>query len=192
MKRALIGYGGHAREVMSQMGQKLTCFVEDEYYSNQDNVLPLSKLDPKEWEVMVAIANTKVRKRIVNELPKETKFFSFFHPTSIIGENVVIGDGTFIGAYSILTTNITIGQHGILNRLNQIGHDSIIGDYFSMMPGSILSGAVSIGDEVYLGTNTSVKEKIAITNNVIIGLNSGVVKNITESGTYVGVPVKKI
>jgi hypothetical protein len=31
MKRALIGYGGHAREVMAQMGAKLTCFVDDEY-----------------------------------------------------------------------------------------------------------------------------------------------------------------
>ena len=31
MKKALVGYGGHAREVMSQMGVKLTCFVDDEY-----------------------------------------------------------------------------------------------------------------------------------------------------------------
>jgi len=31
MKKALIGYGGHAREVMAQMGRKLPCFVDDEF-----------------------------------------------------------------------------------------------------------------------------------------------------------------
>lgn len=36
------------------------------------------------------------------------------------------------------------------------------------------------------------KKKINITDNVIIGLNSGVIKDITQEGTYVGTPVKKI
>ena len=61
-----------------------------------------------------------------------------------------------------------------------------------MMPGSILSGDVIIKDQVYIGTNSSVREKISICDNVTIGLNSGVVKNINESGTYVGSPLKKI
>ena len=29
MKKALVGYGGHAREVMAQMGVKLTCFQKN-------------------------------------------------------------------------------------------------------------------------------------------------------------------
>jgi serine acetyltransferase len=61
-----------------------------------------------------------------------------------------------------------------------------------MMPGSILSGDVIIKDQVYIGTNSSVREKISICDNVTIGLNSGVVKDINESGTYVGSPLKKI
>jgi len=192
MKKALIGYGGHAREVMSQMGEKIPCFVEDEFYFPQNNVFPLSEFNHNEYEVMVAISDTNVRKKIVDRLPIDTKFFTFIHPNSLIGENVIIGDGSFIGAYSILTIDIKIGNHSILNRFNQIGDDSFIGDYFSMMPGAIISGNVKIGDKVYLGTNSSVKEKITITDDVIIGLNSGVVKDITEMGTYVGVPVKKI
>jgi UDP-3-O-[3-hydroxymyristoyl] glucosamine N-acyltransferase len=60
------------------------------------------------------------------------------------------------------------------------------------MPGSIISGNCKIGDSVYLGSNSSVREKTKITDDIIVGLNSGVVKNITESGTYVGVPAKRI
>jgi UDP-3-O-[3-hydroxymyristoyl] glucosamine N-acyltransferase len=76
--------------------------------------------------------------------------------------------------------------------MNQIGHDCQIGDFISMMPGSIISGNCILGNRVYIGSNSSVKEKIYICDDVTIGLVSGVVKNITESGVYGGVPVSKI
>jgi sugar O-acyltransferase (sialic acid O-acetyltransferase NeuD family) len=191
MKKALIGYGGHAREVLFQMGKKLPCFVDDEYVTK--DTLPLSSFNPKKYKVMVAIANPDDRKKIVESLPSDTKFFTFIHPTALIFDDITkIGKGSFIGAYSIITTNITIGNHCILNRLNQIGHDSIIRNYFSAMPGAIVSGNCNIGDCVYLGTNSSVREKINISNNVLIGLNSGVVSHINKSGVYGGLPAKKL
>jgi acetyltransferase-like isoleucine patch superfamily enzyme len=167
MKKALIGYGGHAQEVMSQMGQKLICFVDDEYV--EGNTKSLSEFDPEKYIVMVAIADPRIRFDMVNKLPKNTKYFSWIHPTVII-----------------------IGKHGLLNRGNHIGHDCKIGNYFSMMPGSIVSGNVKIHDCVYMGTNSSIKEKTSIHSLVTIGMGSAVIKNINESGTYVGVPSKKI
>ena len=176
MKKVLIGDGGHAREVMAQMGVKLDRFVDDGYVSN--DTLPLSKLDPNKHEVMIAVADSKSRFDISQRLPKGIKFFTFIHPTSLIMDNVDIGDGSFIGAYSILTTNIKIGKHSILNRSNHIGHDCRIGDFFSAMPGVIVSGNVTIQDLVYIGTNSSIKEKIKICELTTIGLNSGVVKDM--------------
>ena len=146
MKKVLIGNGGHAREVMAQMGIKLECFVDEEYVD--DETSSLSKFDPNIHIAMIVVADSKNRYDIAQRLPKETKFFSFIHPTALIMNNVEIGDGSFIGAYSILTTNIKIGKHTILNRSNHIGHDCIIGDYFSAMPGAIVSGNVTISDIV--------------------------------------------
>ena len=191
MKRALIGYGGHAKEVMAQMGVKLTCFVDDNYVIYGTN--PISDFDPKEYVVMVAVANSKDRFNITQRLPKETKYFTWVHPTALImDDNIEIGDGSFIGAYSILTTNIKIGKHTILNRGNHIGHDCEIGDYFSAMPGAIVSGNVKISDLVYMGNNSSIREKLSIHSLSTIGMNSAVVKDIEEPGTYVGCPVKFI
>jgi sugar O-acyltransferase (sialic acid O-acetyltransferase NeuD family) len=191
MKRALVGYGGHAKEVLSQMGEKLTCFVDDKYVV--EGTEPLSKFDPKEYELMIAVANSRDRYDIIQRLPKETKYFTWVHPTALIMDgNIEIGEGSFIGAYSILTTNIKIGKHAILNRGNQIGHDCDIGDYFSAMPGAIVSGNVKIYDLVYMGTNSSVREKISIHSLSTIGMNSAVVKSIENPGTYVGCPVKMI
>ena len=191
MKKALVGYGGHAKEVMAQMGIKLTCFVDDKYvvYGTR----PLSEFDPKEYALMIAVADSKDRFDIVQKLPKETKYFTWVHPTVLIMDNNVnIGEGSFIGAYSILTTNINIGKHSILNRNNHIGHDCVIGDYFSAMPGSIVSGNVSIGNRVYLGTNSSIREKLKITSDVTVGLNTGIVKSIIEGGVYVGQNIRTI
>jgi sugar O-acyltransferase (sialic acid O-acetyltransferase NeuD family) len=190
MKRALIGSGGHAMEVMSQMGEILPCFVDDEFMNEQTK--NITELNFNEYEVMIAISNPKVRANIVDRLPSNTKFFTYIHPTSLILNNVKIGVGSFIGAYSILTTDIELGTHSILNRANHIGHDTIIGNFLSMMPGSIISGNCNIGSKVYLGTNASVKEKTVIVDDVTIGLNSGVVKDINESGIYVGTPTYKL
>jgi sugar O-acyltransferase (sialic acid O-acetyltransferase NeuD family) len=190
MKKVLIGNGGHAREVMAQMGIKLLRFVDDQYVD--EDTLPLSQFDPTKHTVMVAIANSKDRYDMVQKLPKETQFFTFIHPTALIMGDVEIGEGSFIGAYSILTTNIKIGKHAILNRGNQIGHDCRIGNYFSAMPGSIVSGNVTIYGLVYMGTNSSIREKLSIHSLSTIGMNSAVIKNIEDSGTYVGCPAKNI
>lgn len=191
MKRALVGYGGHAREVLSQMGIQLPCFVDDEYV--EEGSTPLSNFDPEQYEVIVAIAEPKLRFEMVNKLPENTKYFTWVHPTALImGNDVEIGKGSFVGAYSILTTNIKIGEHAILNRNNHIGHDCVIGSFFSAMPGSVVSGNVTIFDCVYLGNNSSVKEKTSIHSLVTIGMNAAVVNSIEQSGVFVGVPAKRL
>jgi len=58
------------------------------------------------------------------------------------------------------------------------------------MPGSIVSGDCNIGNNVYIGTNSSIREKVSICNDVVIGMNSGVVRNINKNGIYVGCPSK--
>ena len=187
MKLALFGFGGHAREVAVQMNKPLNFFVDDKYVNQY--TLPISQFNPEDFALMVAVADPEERKKIVERLPKTTKYFTFIHPTCLIfGEDVVIEEGSFVGANSIITTNVRIGKHALLNRGNQIGHDTFIGNYFSAMPGSIVSGNVQIGDSCYMGTNSSVKEKIVIKDNIIIGSNAAVVKDIETPGIYVGVP----
>ena len=191
MKKAIFGFGGHAREAAVQMGDNFEFFVDDAFSS--PDTRPISSFDPNEFELMIAIADCKSRESIVQKLPKETRYFSFVHPTALIMDrDIKIGEGSFIGAYSILTTRIEIGRHAILNRGNHIGHDSNIGDFFSMMPGAIVSGNATIGNRVYMGTNSTVIEKKSIVDDVILGANSVAVKNIETRGTYVGVPSKMI
>jgi sugar O-acyltransferase (sialic acid O-acetyltransferase NeuD family) len=191
MEIAIFGYGGHAREVQSHINKKVTFFVDDEYAEGE--ILPISKFDPKRYEIIICVAEPKEKQKIIQRLPQDTKFFTFIHSSvQLLDKNIDIGEGSFIGANCVLTTNIKIGKHVILNRANHVGHDSNIGDFSSLMPGAIISGDVIIGKSCYLGTNSTVIEKKKIVDDVKIGAGGIVVKDINEKGTYVGVPVYKI
>ena len=193
---ALYGAGGHASEVIAQlksMNYSISkIFVDDEYVTEAFS--PISDFNPEEYLMMIPVSNSQAREKMVNKLPKETEFFSFVHPTALImdAKTIKMGKGCFIGAYSILTTDIVLGDHAILNRGVHLGHGCRIGDCFSAMPSSVVSGDVKIGHKVYLGTNASVKEKITICDDVTIGMNSPVHHDILESGIYVGDNLRKI
>ena len=191
MKRALIGAGGFAREIKAHIGDPtMPCFVDDRFWKqNDDYIFPLSQFDPNEYEVLVAIGNPKDRFDVVQQLPKETEYFTFIHPSAqLLGYDILVGKGSIICAGCILTTNIIIGDHAHLNLQTTIGHDCRIGSYFTTAPGVKVSGNCTIHDCVYVGTNASIKEKINVHSFTTIGLNAGVVKHITKPGVYIGTP----
>ena len=192
MKKALFGNGGHAREVMLQMGENnLIRFVDDEFYKEGDSLLlPFSYFNPDEYEIMIAIGNSFDRSRVERKMPTGTKYFTFIHPTAIVASNVEIGKGSFIGAFSFVSCNVTLWDHCLLNRAVHIGHDSNVGHFFSAMPGSIVSGGVDIKNRVYMGTNSCIKENVNIGSDVTIGAQACVTSHLLDIGTYVGVPAK--
>lgn len=197
MLKAIIGSGGFGNEVYWSLSSKersdCVFFVDDNYYNKQYKTYPLSEFEPTKYEVVVAIADSSVRERIVKSLPDTTNFFTHIHPSAIIlGDDVEIGEGSIICAGSIITTNVKIGKHSHLNLITTIGHDCSIGDYFTTAPGVQISGNEKIGDRVYFGTRSCIKQKLTVCDDVIIGMNAGVVNSIFESGTYVGTPAKKI
>lgn len=194
-EKVLIGAGGFAREVRAHMCNfNMKCFVDSKYYlPNNENIHPISDFNPVTMQALIVVGDPNDRKEIFNRMPKETEYFTFVHPSAhILGKDNIIGKGSYISANCIVTTNVQIGNHVHLNLSSTIGHDCIIGDFFTTAPGAKISGNCIIGERVYVGTNACIREKISICDNVVIGLQAGVVKNINESGTYIGCPARKV
>lgn len=190
MKKVIIGFGGYAREIAEYLDEDVDFFVEDDFV--KDGCRPLSEFDPSKHIAIVAIGDSKVRKKIVESMPENTKYFTFIHPTATVGKNVVIGEGTIIGPYSIVTTGVVMGKHCILNLHNSVGHDCVLGDYFSAMPGAIVSGNVRTEDCVYMGSNAAIREGTFLIDDVVIGMNACVASDCLWPGVYVGIPATKI
>jgi hypothetical protein len=101
---------------------------------------------------MIAIADSQVRSRIQKSLPEDTKYFSFIDPSAIfLDRNIVIGDGSFIGANCVITTNVKIGNHSILNRnVNNIYHN---GSFLKCDPNKIMPIYLNDPDETFFVHN---------------------------------------
>jgi sugar O-acyltransferase (sialic acid O-acetyltransferase NeuD family) len=192
MKKALIGAGGLAGEMTALLGTKLPCFIEDTYLPlAKGKVLPLSSFDPSAYQVCIAIANPLVRARIAANLPQSTTFFTYVHPTALFhGERKAIGEGTFIGCYAVVMNDVVIGKHCLLNRNNQIGHNSALGDFFTGLPSAIISGNVTIGKRVIMGAGAMVLENLRVCDDVTIGAMTCVTKDLINMGVYVGTPAR--
>lgn len=203
----IVGTGGFAREMLTCILdtlvetdysiQEIAVFmVDDASYKDSEimgvPVIKQSEFVPEKFKVVVAIGDPKERKRVVNELPQDTEYASIIHPTAVISKWVEMGEGSIVTAGTILTCNIEIGKHAHLNLHTTIGHDCHIGDYFTTAPGANVSGNCIIGDCVYFGTNSSVRQGVKICDNVTIGMGGVAIKNIEYEGVYIGNPLRKL
>lgn len=199
-KIAIIGKGGFAKELTTYINDCNTPFKKPlEYFTTIENdnsgAKPIQELidNIENYVVYIGIGNGQVRKRIVEDiLPINTNYGTMIHPTAYLGSNIQVGEGSVICPNCVITTDIKIGKHVQLNIQTSVGHDSVLKDYVTTAPKVSISGNNHIGESVYLGTSCSTKEKVYIKKDSVLGLNSAVVKNINESGVYVGIPCKKI
>lgn len=85
--------------------------------------------------VVNAIANPTTKKEIINKLNgSKNQYPILIHPSVIYSDKVKIGEGTIICTSNILTVNIELGSHVIINLDCTIGHDVKIGDYSTILP----------------------------------------------------------
>lgn len=140
-----------------------------------------------------AVGSAKVRKVIIEKLKDSSvKFATVIDPSVIMSKRVAIGEGCIICAGTIMTVDIKIGNHVIINLDCTIGHDDVIEDFVTIYPSVNVSGNVVLGECCELGTGMQIIQGKTVAPNTIIGAGAVVVKNIEESGTYVGSPAKKI
>ncbi len=144
-------------------------------------------------DVFVAIGNSEVRESLINNLKqKGATIPTLIHPSAIIAQNVSIGLGTVVMAGAIINPEASIGEGCIINTASSIDHECIINDYAHISVGAHLAGNVTVGQHTWVGVGACVKNNISISSKIMIGAGAVVVNNLEESGTYVGVPAKKM
>ena len=196
----IIGAGGHGR-VIADIAQKLGAYDKiaflDDGDAKESMGLPVvgKVADMQKYaasaDMFVAIGNSKVRGDFIERLlAMGANVPTLIHPSAIIGACVEIGAGTAIMAGAVINPCSTLGKGVILNTCSSIDHDCVIGDYCHIAVGVHVAGTVCLGDKVWLGAGATIKNNVNVCSDCIIGAGAVVVKDITESGTYIGVPAK--
>ena len=204
----IIGAGGVGREtalIVQQINQlddtwNLVGFVDDNLdnfgkvingYSVIGGIDTLELLD-EDYYVVIAIANYKVKKSIVERLKGKFRFATIVHPKVWIHDFMTLGEGSIIYEGAILTSNIEIGNHVIICPKCGVGHDSKVKDYVSLLWNVNVSGNDLIDEGVLMGTGSTVIQGKTIGKGATIGAGAVVVDNVDPFSTAVGVPAKVI
>lgn len=141
---------------------------------------------------IIAIGNANARERISNNMPN-AKWYTAIHPTAIISSlDTSIGEGSVVMANAVINPCANIGKHCIINTTAVVEHDNRIDDFVHISVGTKLAGTTSVGKRTWVGVGASVSNGITICEDCMIGAGAVIVKDITEPGTYVGVPAKKL
>jgi len=153
---------------------------------NKDKTYKIASIAPNckiHETVLVGVEGLKV----VNT-PDGSKI-QFIHTGRVdIEENVEIGPYSVIHRGTMENTLIRKGcRFGVYTN---IGHNCNIGENTVMAAGVILNGGVKLGKNCWFASGVLVRHYVNICDNVVIGLGSVVVKDITEPGIYVGNPAR--
>lgn len=196
----VIGASGHGKviaDIIIKSGDKVVGFLDDGVGKGNlvAGIEVLGKTEDyiifKDCEFIIAIGNPNVRKRIANDLP--VKWYTAIHPNAVASSlDVKIGEGTVVMANAVINSSAKIGKHCIINTGAIVEHDNYIGDYVHLSPNATLAGTVTVGEMTHIGVGACVKNNINIAPNCTIGAGTVVVKDISESGTYIGVPARKM
>lgn len=207
---AIFGVGGFGREVLALIKDinkvepmwNIVGFFDDGYEKGvMVNGYPnLGKTaDLNHWEtplsLAVSIGSPVIKKKILDKITNPlVEYPTLIHPTTWIGDKdfVEIGMGCIICAGNMITTNIKIEDFVILNLECTVGHDTIIKKYAAFMPSVNISGEVTIGEGVYVGTGAKIINQLEIGDYTIVGAGAVVAKALPAYCTAVGVPAKPI
>ena len=199
-KLIIIGASGHGKvvaDIAKKNGYNDILFLDDDenvtVCGGYKVVGKACDFENYDCDMIVAIGNANVRRRIQEGLENCGKnVVSLIHPDAVIGDNVSIGKGTVVMPGVVINTDTVIGKGCIINTCASVDHDNLIGDCVHVSVGVHLAGTVSVGDNTWIGIGAVVSNNINITENCKIGAGAVVVSDIKESGTYVGIPAKRI
>lgn len=196
----IIGAGGHGKviaDIIQKSGDRIVGFLDDNpcIGANFIGFPMLGTVDDyKKFdnEFVIAIGNATIRERIVRKL-SNVSWYTAVHPTAIISDmDVKIGEGTVVMANAVINTGSRIGKHCIINSSSVVEHDNKIADFVHISVGVKLAGTVNVGKSCWIGIGAVVSNNVNICGNCMIGAGAVVIKDIGETGTYVGVPAKRI
>ncbi len=200
MKLTIIGASGHGKviaDIALKNGYDDIEFLDDEKFLHEKKFcgFPISGGTERaamiENDLFIAIGSSKARKLFM-ERYHDKHIVSLIHPDAVIAVGVKLGYGSAVMAGAVINSGAVIGNGCIINTCSSVDHDCVIGDYSHIAVGAHLAGNVTVGSGTWIGAGVTVSNRINICSDCMIGAGAVIIRDIKESGTYVGVPAHMI
>lgn len=177
----LYGAGGHAKviiDILTENNISVRAIIDDNIDLNQLNGIPvIHTISDKNLPHLVSIGNNSNRRKIVLRNP-DVDFCRAIAKSALVSPYAEIGTGSAVMQGAIVQSGSVIGKHTIINTRASVDHDCIIEDFAHIAPGSILCGAVFVGEGTLIGAGAIILPGVKIGRWSVIGAGSVVTKDI--------------
>ena len=202
----IYGAGGLGREILCLIIKRLDewnpiGFIDDGVCEGEIikgiPVLPKSFLYQKhenKLAVAIGIADPTIKMKIFTDLQENTDLYFpvLIAPTAIVDESAELDEGCIVSNFCLISINVKLGKCLFVNTKCDIGHDSVIGNFCSLMPCVNVSGNVTVGQRTSIGVQSAILQGVTIGSDVIVGMGSKVIANVSENCTVMGYPARLI
>lgn len=207
-KIVVIGAGGHGSEIVSYLKESprtgtLLGVIDDKRPAgpwNDTRVLgpraELARMARRGLFYITAFGDNRVRKDIVTAVDAATSgkmaSLTLRHASARVGARVTIGAGTLLAPYTVVTTNVSIGRHCILNVKASVSHDVVVEDFVNLNPGSTVTGGCHLGEGCFIGAGATLLPGVKIGKWATVGAGAVVLEDVPDFATVVGVPAREL
>jgi sugar O-acyltransferase (sialic acid O-acetyltransferase NeuD family) len=141
--------------------------------------------------LVLGVGLPRVKAAVVARLAGlDVPWATVIHPAAVIGANVTIGDGGYVGAGAVCTVNARVGRFVTINLHCQVAHDDVIEDFVTLHPDTHLSGGVVVEEGSELGTGSICIPGVRVGPWSILGAGAVAVRALEGWSTYTGLPAK--
>lgn len=117
---------------------------------------------------------------------------NIMHPSVIVEKSSTLGKGILMYAQAYVGPNNVLKDGVTININSYLAHESTIGECTFFSGGIDLGGKTNVGECSFIGLGATVSDDLTIGDEVFLGAGTLVVKDILESGTYIGSPARKL
>lgn len=140
---------------------------------------------------IIAFGDNKTREELTQPVKKiGFTLINAIHPSAMIDNEAVLGDGITICSNVTINTDAVIGNNAIINTGAIIEHDCQIGENSHIASGARLAGGVKVSKNAFVGIGATIIDNITIGENSIVGAGAVVIRHVPDNVTVVGMPAK--
>ncbi|HJQ44890.1 MAG TPA: NeuD/PglB/VioB family sugar acetyltransferase [Amycolatopsis sp.] len=194
----IIGAGGLGRETLdaafaSGHTADGVVLVDDHLNADEVHGVPVRRPDDlsEGGTFVVAVADPQIRRRLATRvLGRGLRPTTIVHPRATLAHDVRVPTGGIVLANAFISTGVTLAAHAQVHYNATVGHDTVLHEFVTVLPGANVAGNVVLDQDVTVGSNASVLQGLLVGARTFVGAGAVVTRNHPPDRVLVGVPAR--
>jgi UDP-N-acetylbacillosamine N-acetyltransferase len=150
---------------------------------------------PHEYDIFVAIGYRSMRNRalLFNKVKSRNyRCASYISKAATVHPSVTLGVNNVIMAGCVIEPFVVIGDNNIFWSSSTVCHNAVVGDHNFISAGTVIGGFTRVGHSCFLGFHSTVREKIHVADETLVGAASLLLEDTKEYISYWGIPARPV